>query len=66
MPNVGETKKQHNRLKNSDIFQEFVSKVNISGDESKMFTKKLIQNYKKKISFEHDSYYKDVIKKFKI
>ena len=61
-----ETKKQHNRLKNSDIFQEFVSKVNISGDESKMFTKKLIQNYQRKISFDHDSYYKDVIKKFKI
>ena len=61
-----ETKKEHNRLNNSNIFQEFVSKVFTSRDDSKMFSKKLIQNYKKKISFDRDPYYKDIIKKFKI
>ena len=60
-----ETKKQHNKLNNSNIFQEFVSKT-ISGDQSKMFSKKLIKNYKRKISFDRDPYYKDVIKKFKV
>ena len=59
-----ETKRQHHRLKNSNIFQE--ADITISSDESKIFSKKLIQNYKNQISFEHDSYYKDIIKKFKI
>ena len=61
-----ETKKQHNILKNSNIFHEFISKVIISRDQRKMFSKKLIQNYKKMTSFENDPYYKDIIKKFKI
>ena len=61
-----ETKKQHNLLKNSNIFHEFISKVVISRDQRKMFSKKLIQNYKRIASFENDPYYKDIIKKFKI
>ena len=61
-----ETKKQHNVLKNSNIFHEFISKVVISKDQRKMFSKKLIQNYKRIASFENDPYYKDIIQKFKI
>ena len=61
-----ETKRQHNVLKNSNIFHEFNSQIVISGDQRKMFSKKLIQNYKNVVSFENDPYFKDIIKKFKI
>ena len=61
-----ETKKQHNVLKNSNIFHVSIPKIIIFRDQRKMFSKELIQNYKKITSFENDPYFKDIIKKFKI
>ena len=53
-------------FKNSNIFHVSIPKIIIFRDQRKMFSKELIQNYKKITSFENDPYFKDIIKKFKI
>ena len=56
-----ETKKQEDRLENSNIFTEF-----IDNNDQSFFCKKLIDNFENITSFENDPYYKDVANKFVI
>ena len=56
-----ETRKQEDRLENSNIFNEFID----NSDQS-FFCKKLIDNFENISSFENDPYYKDVANKFVI